>query len=354
MDANGSATTNISQCTIYNTIHHVTYASETKITSTTTAPEETIKDLDCRPVVWQRSERISQMQFHLESVASTAALISAPHNRQMIPLLDWRLLQGPIRRREQMEYYAKRDPLFVASLFLKSSPENRDLDWMLSWLSETVINVHKLCTQPMVLITLNEEVSYTGRHLKYHGSRRLDISIIETGHTTRIPRYQLLHDPTRARPRTIPPSRSVPASTVASSSSNDRQVVPAPRKISLPKLGPKPPPPALRPNTNQGVSRIIPARIRPATIALRAIEAPLTNISIPKLASRPSSIPLRNSPLPVRPVSGVRPSTQQDQSPKKESTLAGQLEELKETVKRQGVILEKQTMVLETLTARLG
>lgn len=45
----GNSTTHISNCTVYNTIHHVTYASsETKITATrtTTASEETIEGED--------------------------------------------------------------------------------------------------------------------------------------------------------------------------------------------------------------------------------------------------------------------------------------------------------------------
>ncbi|TFK66812.1 hypothetical protein BDN72DRAFT_843748 [Pluteus cervinus] len=407
MDANGSATTQMSHCTVYNTIHNVTYASETKITTTTTAreetnitsttaPEEVIEEIPRittdrlaegytrypnrfastpithreissglsfqesfvmlnadigarrRSVIWQESERISRMQVHSEFFSSTAALAAAPHRKQLVPVVDWRLLQGPIGYREQMERYAKRDPLFVASLFLKSA--DLDLDWMLLWLSEAVINVHKLCTTPMVLITANTEASWTRSNFKFHDSWRIDVSIIETGYTTRIPRYQALHDPTRTRPRIIPPTHSVPASTAKSSSSNNQQFVPAPRKKSPQTFGPKPPSVVPRPNSNQGVTRTIPTGAQPSAIPLRVAGAPVTKRPIPKDVSKPSYSPPRYS----RPVSGLRPSTQQDRSPKKEPTLTGQMEELKETVKKQGMILEKQNVLLERLTARLG
>ncbi|TFK58793.1 hypothetical protein BDN72DRAFT_906408 [Pluteus cervinus] len=203
-------------------------------------------------VIWQESERLSQMQIHSGYASSTIALFAAPHSKRMIPWLDWRLLQGPIGCREQMEQYAKRDPLFVASLFLKlkASSDYLDLDQMLSWLSETVINVHKLCTKPMVLITLNEELSYANWDFKHYGSWRLDVSIIETGHTIKIPQYQALHDPTCTRPRTIPPPHSVPAVTANTSSSNNQQLVPAANQTSPPTCGPKPPPIPPLPNSN--------------------------------------------------------------------------------------------------------
>ncbi|TFK66809.1 hypothetical protein BDN72DRAFT_880039 [Pluteus cervinus] len=399
MDANGSATTHISHCTVYNTIHHVTYASETKITSTATAreetkimstiaPEETIEEIPHtnsteskakraieyyynrlasmpishrevsselsfqesynmllkdvirlrRPAIWQESGRISQMQIHSEHFTSVPALVAAPHSRQMVPLVDWRLLQGSIGHWEQMEHYAKRDPVFVASLSFEAGSDDLDLDWMLSWLSEMVINVQKLCTQPMLLLTLNGEMSYTD-HCCSHNSCRIDISIIETGYTTRIPRYQALHDPTRARPHTVPPTLSIPASTAKSSSSNNPPLVLAPKTTSPPKYGPRPPPPVLPcPNTNQGVSRVIPTRVQPSAIPIRVVEAPVTKRTIPKLTSKPSYIPRPYSPL--RSTGAVRLS-------KKELTVTGQIEQLSDTVKSQNALLEKQNLMLE-------
>ncbi|TFK58794.1 hypothetical protein BDN72DRAFT_906409 [Pluteus cervinus] len=215
MDANGSATTNISQCTIYNTIHHYSSVSQTKITSTTTASEEATDDnIPCinstdgqtervihdwlasasishhevasdlsfdnaakilykdlysqrRSAIWQRSENISQMQMPSENLSSLAVLLAAPHSKQMIPALNWQLLQGePICYREQMVLYTKRNPVFLASLFLKRSSSDWNLNHMLSWLSEMIINVRKLCMRPMVLFTINIETSWTGSDFK--------------------------------------------------------------------------------------------------------------------------------------------------------------------------------------------
>ncbi|TFK59037.1 hypothetical protein BDN72DRAFT_865476 [Pluteus cervinus] len=209
-----------------------------------------------RSVIWQESESISQMQVHSECISSMAANCVARRHKQMIPLLDWRLLQGPMGSREQMNRYAKRDPIFVASLVSKRNPVGSNLDQMLSWLSETIINVQKLCTQPMLLITLNAEMTYIGEEIKLPASWRIDISIVETGYTTRIPRYQQLHDPIRPRPPTFPPPRSVPVSTANPSSSNNKQLIP--KKKSSPKLGPTPPSVLPLPNVKpgSGVSRI--------------------------------------------------------------------------------------------------
>ncbi|TFK59195.1 hypothetical protein BDN72DRAFT_966137 [Pluteus cervinus] len=300
MDAKDNATTYISHCTVNNTINHVTYASETKITSTTMASEETIEEIyslkrlgeqatqrwitpptisrevslelffqeSCkmlwddfsrrRPsVIWQESERIFQMQEHLEDLSSLAAIVAAPRgDKEMIPLLDWRILQEPIGSTEQMERYAKQDPLFVASLFTKPSPLGRDLDQMLERLSETVIKMHKLCSRPMVQITLNQDVWYTGWDFNpHHSAFRIDVSIVETGHIIRIPRYQLLRDPTRRRPPTVPP-----ALTASPTSSNNKHLVPAPKRKLSPKFGPKPPPfpplPNSKPGSGSGVSRV--------------------------------------------------------------------------------------------------
>ncbi|TFK59196.1 hypothetical protein BDN72DRAFT_851393 [Pluteus cervinus] len=162
MNAKDNATIHISHSTVYNTINHVTYGSKTKITSMMTSSRETRKEIphvnptdslaegarkvnhllasrpishrevesgvsfeeswnmlmanfksDHRLVIWQMSRRISQMQLHSEFVSSAVgALAIAPHSRRIIPFLDWRLLQGPIGYRGQMEHYAKRDPLF--------------------------------------------------------------------------------------------------------------------------------------------------------------------------------------------------------------------------------------------------
>ncbi|TFK60765.1 hypothetical protein BDN72DRAFT_850266 [Pluteus cervinus] len=303
MDAKDSCMTYISHCTVNNTIHKYSSASETKITATTTAAEETIDEIPpinsedtqsesgyrryrdklatmplafhevssklsfaksydllsadfcqrtARSIVWQEGERISQMQTHVDYLWSIASVTLRPNTKQMLPVVDWRLLQGPTRcTMEKMEYYAKRDPLFVASLLWKSDGWN--LDRMLLWLSEAVINVHKLCTQPMLLITISEEPF---KRFKGRLSLKIDVSIIETGHTTRIPRYQPLHDPTvtRPRPRTILPPRSNLASTANPSSSNNQPLVPAPKRKSSPKFGPKPPPIPRLPNSRPGSS----------------------------------------------------------------------------------------------------
>lgn len=276
------------------------------------------------------------MQHHPEFITSVANLLAAPHSKQMIPTIDWRLLQGPIVYREQMDRYAKRDPIFAASLFLKSS--SWDLDWMLSWLSQIVINVHKLCTRPMLLMTISQELSYDGRRFQLHDSFRIDVSIIETGHTTRIPQYQMLHDPNRPRPRNTLPSHSTPASTGHTSSSNNQHLVPAQKKISLPKFGPPPPPVLSCPDTNREVAKMNPTRGHTATIHLRAIHASGTNRYIPKPASGPSYLPCPHSPLPGGPAFGL--SAQEGLS----STLTGQLAE---ALKSQAAVLERQSLLVE-------
>ncbi|TFK59047.1 hypothetical protein BDN72DRAFT_851486 [Pluteus cervinus] len=133
-----------------------------------------------------------------ERLTLIAAMLAAPHSRRMVPILDWWLLEGPRGHRERMEHYAKQNPVFVGSLFPELSIWQGRLDKMLSWVYEMVIGVYKSCTQPMLLLTLKMELSYTGQ----------DIS-------TSIPRYPPLHDPTCTGPpmATFPPLRSVPDST---------------------------------------------------------------------------------------------------------------------------------------------
>ncbi|TFK59048.1 hypothetical protein BDN72DRAFT_966173 [Pluteus cervinus] len=213
-------------------------------------------NLKRRSVIWQESERICQMQFDLEDVPSIAALISILHRQRMIPFLDWRLLQRT-GHREKMQHYAKRVPAFVASLSIKDVEFNRNFNQMISSFSKALLDMCQLCNNPVVLCSIHSRMSYDGREVKVYGLR-LDISIIEAGHITRIPRYRLLHDPTHARPPTIPPPRSVPASTLNPSSQRNQQLVPVPMEKSPPKFGPKPPPisPLANSKPGSGVSRI--------------------------------------------------------------------------------------------------
>ncbi|TFK59039.1 hypothetical protein BDN72DRAFT_947877 [Pluteus cervinus] len=347
MNAKDSATIHISHSTVYNTINHVTYGSETKITSMMTSSRETrkgaaeiprVNPIDSpaksvhwpwaspmishrkvsselsftelyrmliadlrhtkrRSVLWQESKYISRMQAPSEWTSSLAAI--AQGDRRIVPLLDWRLVEGPIGNREQMERYAKRDPLFVGSLsFPKSRADNWDLDRILAWLSNMIVNIQRLCTKPMLLITLDAEIFYvSGKVLAPNSFGRIGISIIETGHTTRIPRYQSLHDPTRPRPPTFPPPRSVPVSTANPSSSDNKQLVP--KKQPQPKFGPKPP--------------SVP---------------PLPNV---KPESRVSRIPRHKDTF-------YRPAIPSSSS--KELTISQRLDELTRIVKRQEVLLE--------------
>lgn len=284
------------------------------------------------------------MQYHPEFCTWVANLLAAPHIKQMAPYLDWRLLQGPIRCRKQMGRYAKQDPVFTASLSFKSS--SWDLDSALSWLSQTVINVHKLCTQPMLLMTFSSELSYDGRGLLWHDSFKINVSIIETGCTTRIPQYQMLHDPNRPRPRITPPSHSTTASTAHTSSSNNQHLILDQKKISLPKFGPPPPPVLSTPDINWEVARTNSTRGHTAAIHLRAIHASGTNRYIPKPASGPSYLPHPYSPLSVTPASSL--ATQEGHSSlKKELTLTGRIDALTATV-------ERQSLILERLAERLG
>ncbi|TFK66825.1 hypothetical protein BDN72DRAFT_129230 [Pluteus cervinus] len=202
-----------------------------------------------------------------------------------------------------MGRYPKRDPVFVASLFPKSSRGNWDLFPLLSSVSEAITNVCELCTKPMLLVNICADISHrdTGRGFRYHGSWSLEVSIIETGHATRIPRYRTLHDPTRPRLRTISPPRSVPALTANPSSSNNQQLVLIPKKTYPPKFGPNPPPVLPPPNSKPG---------SPSDV---------------------SRIPRHKNTL-SRPVS---PS-----SSSRELTISQRLEELTSAVKSQGALLE--------------
>ncbi|TFK60766.1 hypothetical protein BDN72DRAFT_904694 [Pluteus cervinus] len=256
-----------------------------------------------RSVLWQESKYISRMQAPSEWASSLAAI--AQGDRRIVPLLDWRLVEGPIGNREQMERYAKRDPLFVGSLsFPKSRADNWDLDRILAWLSNMIMNIQRLCTKPMLLITLDAEIFYvSGKVLAPNSFGRIGISIIETGHTTRIPRYQSLYDPTRPRPRTIPSSHSNLALTANTTSSNNQQLVPVPRNKPPLKFGPKPPP--------------VP---------------PLAN-SKPRSGSDVSRIPRHKNIL-------SRPGGVSLSSSSKELTIGQRLDELTRIVKRQEVLLE--------------